>query len=160
MEFFTSKTTCLIAYSKLCLLLLVFGILACNREDTLPFSVIPEIKLVSISHDTIVEYQDVLTITIEYNDGDGDLGFVDPDMNTIFVRDARLENFDGFYMGPVAPPEVKIPIQGKVNIEYPSLFLFGTRDTETTRFFIKIIDRAGHESNLIETPPVIIKKQP
>lgn len=136
----------------------LFTLTSCSKQDELPFSKIPKIKLLEISHDTIVEYQDVLTLSIQYQDGDGDLGFEDPDQYAVFVRDSRLENFDGFYLGPITPPNVEVPIQGKLDVEFPSLFLFGNRETETTRFFIKFIDRAGNESNLVETPSIVIKR--
>lgn len=134
--------------------------ISCKKEETGPFSDIPHIRLLGISQDTIVQYQDVLVLTIEYEDGNGDLGFIDPDEYAIFVRDARLERFDGFYMGPVTPDGVSVAIKGTVNIEFPSLFVFGNREEESTRFYIKIIDRAGNESNLLETDPVIIKRNP
>lgn len=161
MAFTISKTTCLLGCSKLYFLIIAFTILicsSCQNEADPPFSIVPEIKLLNVSHDTIVEYQDVLVLTVEYKDGDGDIGFLDPDVNAIFVRDARLENFDGFYIGPVTPIGANVPIQGQVDIEFPSVFLFGSRETETTRFYIKLLDRAGQESNMLETPPVVIKR--
>ncbi len=155
------KTICLSDYNRhlACLLVLIaLTLYSCQNEAEPPFSIIPEISLVDISHDTIVEYTETLVLTIEYKDGDGDIGFEDPDQNAIFVRDARLEDYDGFYIGPVAPIGSNVPIQGKVDIEFPSIFLFGNRDSETTRFYIRLIDRAGHESNTIETPAVVIKR--
>jgi len=158
MAYFISKHICLSAKTKWVglFLLSLLVLTACSKEEELPFSRVPEIKLLGVSHDTIVEYEDVLIISIQYKDGDGDLGFEDPDQYSIFVRDARLENFDGFYLGPIAPPGVEVPIQGKLDIEFPSLFLFGNRDSESTRFFIKVVDRAGNESNLLETQTILI----
>jgi hypothetical protein len=70
-----------------------------------------------------------------------------------------LEAFDGFYIGPITPPDVEVPIQGHLNIEFPILFLFGNGAMEQTRFQIKLIDRAGHESNLLETATVSITRE-
>lgn len=120
------------------------------------FSSIPEIRLIEWSHDTIRQYEDVLRIRIMYKDGDGDLGFADPDQYALFVRDIRLQAFDGFYIGPLAPPDARVPIQGHLNIEFPTLFLFGNGAVEQTRFQIKMIDRAGQESNVVETGLVAI----
>nr|MBS0037349.1 hypothetical protein [Saprospiraceae bacterium] len=136
------------------LLLLVFT--ACGDDDDLEFSNVPEISLVGISSDTIVEFQDVLSITIEYRDGDGNIGYEDPDINSIFVRDARLEDYDGFYIGPIAPPNEEVPITGQLSIEFPSLFLFGTEQAENTFFYVYIADRDGNESNEVTTPRVTI----
>ena len=119
----------------------------------------PLIGLVSISQDTIRQYEDVLSIRISYKDGDGDIGFEDPEEYALYVRDIRLEAFDGFYVGPLAPPDAQVPIQGELNIEFPSLFLFGNGAVEQTRFEIKMIDRAGNESNLIETDFVAITRE-
>ena len=123
------------------------------------FSNVPAISLLSLSRDTIRQYQDVLLIRISYKDGDGDLGFEDPEQYALFVRDVRLAAFDGFYVGPLAPPDANVPIQGELSIEFPSLFLFGNGQLEQTRFEIKMIDRAGNESNLLETNPVIILRE-
>jgi hypothetical protein len=132
---------------------------ACEKEDDITYPDVPEISLLGISHDTIRQYQDVLTIRIFYKDGDGDIGFENPEEYALFVRDVRLQAFDGFYVGPLAPPDANVPIQGELSIEFPSLFLFGSGAEEQTRFEIKIVDRAGHESNLIETDFVAIVRE-
>jgi len=134
-------------------------IAGCGKEDDITYSNTPVIGLVSISQDTIRQYEDVLSIRISYKDGDGDIGFEDPEEYALYVRDIRLEAFDGFYVGPLAPPDAQVPIQGELNIEFPSLFLFGNGTVEQTRFEIKMIDRAGNESNLIETDFVAITRE-
>ena len=134
-------------------------IAGCGKEDDITYSNTPVIGLVSISQDTIRQYEDVLSIRISYKDGDGDIGFEDPEEYALYVRDIRLEAFDGFYVGPLAPPDAQVPIQGELNIEFPSLFLFGNGAVEQTRFEIKMIDRAGNESNLIETDFVAITRE-
>lgn len=140
------------------ILFTLFLLSACKKDDVMEFSNVPEISLLELSHDTIRQYQDVLTIRIRYQDGDGDIGYEDPQQYALFVRDIRLEAFDGFYIGPVAPPGASVPVQGVLNIEFPSLFLFGNGDMEQTRFQIKMIDRAGNESNLLETGTVVITR--
>ncbi|MBL0007372.1 MAG: hypothetical protein IPP25_09370 [Saprospiraceae bacterium] len=134
-------------------------IAGCGKEDDITYSNTPVIGLVSISQDTIRQYEDVLSIRISYKDGDGDIGFENPEEYALYVRDIRLEAFDGFYVGPLAPPDAQVPIQGELNIEFPSLFLFGNGAVEQTRFEIKMIDRAGNESNLIETDFVAITRE-
>lgn len=159
MAFFISRVTCLFnGRSSLLLLVMALAVTSCEKDERLPFSDKPEIELIGLSHDTIREYQDVLTIRIRYQDGNGDLGFVDPEQYALFVRDIRLENFDGFYIGPLAPPDREIAITGELDIEFPSLFLFGNRQTETTSFEVKMVDRSGMESNLLTTPKVVIVK--
>lgn len=160
MVFITSRVTCRFAgLSNLLLLTGLLSIAGCGKEDDITWSNTPEIQLVSISQDTIRQYEDVLSIHISYKDGDGDIGFEDPEEYALYVRDIRLEAFDGFYVGPLAPPDAHVPIQGELNIEFPSLFLFGNGAVEQTRFEIKMIDRAGNESNVIETDFVAITRE-
>jgi hypothetical protein len=134
-------------------------LVACTKDDDIEYSDVPEIQLLELSHDTIRQYQDVLVIRISYKDGDGDIGFENPQEYALHVRDIRLEAFDGFYVGPLAPPEANVPIQGELTIEFPSLFLFGSASLEQTKFEIKMIDRAGHESNLLQTDFVAITRE-
>lgn len=156
-----SKATfrCCFLNSFLILLTCLITFSSCNKDDGPPFSVIPEIELVSISTDTVVQFSDILIITIEYRDGDGDIGQENPDVNSIFVRDARLENYDGFYIGPIAPIGTEVAITGQLNIEFPSLFLFGNGSAENTFFYLYLVDRAGNQSNEIITPTVTIVRE-
>ena len=155
-----SRVTCLfVGRSSACIVPFLFILMGCGKDDGVVFSPVPEIALLDLSHDTIRQYEDVLRIGIFYQDGNGDLGFEDAEEYALFVRDIRLEAFDGFYIGPLAPPGVEVPIQGELSIEFPSLFLFGNGDREQTKFQIKMIDRAGNESNLLETGIVVITKQ-
>lgn len=141
------------------LFLSVLLVTGCSKEEIMKFSNVPEIQLVELSHDTIRQYEDVLSIRISYKDGNGDLGFESPEEYALFIRDIRLESFDGFYIGPLAPPGADVPIQGNLNVEFPSLFLFGNGAVENTRFQIKMIDREGNESNLLETGTVAITRE-
>jgi hypothetical protein len=148
------------AYIKY-LLLVAAGLLlsGCNKSgEDLPYSKTPEIRLLSMSHDTITEYRDVLTLQFSYQDGDGDLGFEEPDNYAIFIRDARLTAYDGFYLGPIAPPGIIVPVKGSLSVRFPSLFVFGNRQQESTHFYAYVVDRSGQKSNEIITPSVLIKK--
>jgi hypothetical protein len=142
------------------LLVLLAGLMfpACHKDEVMHLADTPEIRLIDVSADTIRQYQDVLYIHIGYKDGDGDLGFEDPQTYALFVRDIRLQAFDGFYVGPLAPPDAHVPIEGQLQIQFPSLFLFGNGDVELTRFEIKMVDRAGHESNVLQTGNVVITR--
>lgn len=144
--------------SFFCILSLGF-LFGCTKEEVEPYPTIPEIRLVALSHDTIRQYEDVLVIRIMYKDGEGDIGFENPEEYALQIRDIRLAEFDEFYVGPLAPPDAIVPIQGELTIEFPSLFLFGNGSTELTKFQIKLFDRAGHESNLLETDFVAIVRK-
>ena len=155
-----SKNICLMnGSSGIALLLSFFLVLSCSKDDRLPFSETPEIELIGISHDTVVEYSETVIIKIKYLDGDGDIGYTSPDEYAVFVRDIRLSDFDGYYIGPIIAPGQSAAVTGVIDLEFPSLFIFGNREFETTQFEIKLIDRAGHESNLLTTETIVIAKE-
>lgn len=154
MDYTTLKNIC--HFIGLISVLLV--ITSCSKDEVDQISAIPKIELLSISSDTITEFEEALIITISYEDGDGDLGFEATDEYALLVRDIRLETFDEFYLGPIAPPNVVIPIKGELKIELPTLFIFGNAALETTRFEIKMVDRKMNESNLLITKDIIIKQ--
>ena len=75
----TSRVTCRFAgLSKLLFFTGLLIIAGCGKEDDITYSNTPVIGLVSISQDTIRQYEDVLSIRISYKDGDGDIGFENP----------------------------------------------------------------------------------
>jgi hypothetical protein len=56
--------------------------------------------------------------------------------------------------GTVAPPGALIAVQGDLKVEFPSLFVFGNRTEERTKFYIYMVDRKGNKSNELITPEV------
>lgn len=155
MVFITLKNICL--SFGLTSVLLCFAS-SCTKDEINIISNVPKIELISISSDTITEFEEALIIKISYEDGDGNLGFEETDQYALFVRDIRLEAFDGFYLGPIAPPSETLAIKGELNVEFPNLFVFGNDSTETTRFELKMIDRSSNESNILITESIIIVK--
>ncbi|MBP6184439.1 MAG: hypothetical protein KA479_05815 [Saprospiraceae bacterium] len=145
-------------YLHLSLLILVLlGFIACEKKsDELPFPVIPSLQLLEVSQSEVVEFQDTLEFLLFYQDGDGDLGNFDPDIPGLIVKDERLSEPDSFHLQPLAPAGVTVPIQGELRVRLPQLFLLGNGNSETTRFKIKLLDRAGNESNEVQTTPIKI----
>lgn len=72
-------------FAFICTLLLLS---ACKKDEN-SWSEVPEIKFISISPSSLVQFSSPLTITIEYRDGDGDLGENNPDVVNTFVTDGR-----------------------------------------------------------------------
>lgn len=129
----------------------------CTKVDTSPtFPIEPHIRLIQINQEEIIEFQDTLEILLSYEDGDGDLGNLNPDVPGLVVKDGRLSEPDSFHLQPLAPQGANVSIQGELLVRLPQLFLLGNGMTESTRFKIKLLDRAGHESNEIETPQIKI----
>lgn len=133
--------------------------LSCEKNSTDPvFSRTPTIKITEISQDTLVQFVDQLILKIEYEDGDGDLGNANPDVNSIFVKDSRLENADEYYLPPLAPDSAMVSITGVFNLELSTTFLFGNGTEESAVFEVFVMDRAGNMSETVETTPILIIK--
>ncbi|MEM8908608.1 MAG: hypothetical protein AAGD05_12225, partial [Bacteroidota bacterium] len=104
----------------------------------------------------ITEFRESIILTLGYEDGDGDLGSRDPDVNSIFIHDQRLEKADEYYLGPLAPAGASISIQGDLNIALANTFILGNADEEQTVFSIYVVDQAGNKSNTVQTDPITI----
>ena len=134
--------------------------LGCEKVDDTPvFDVVPHIELTSISSDTIIEFQQSISLKIKYEDGDGDIGNPDSDINSLFVKDARLEKEDAYYVAPIAPVGSGVSITGTINLILENTFLLGNADQETTVFTLYLVDQAGNKSNTIETGPILILRE-
>ncbi len=148
-----SKNRLLFCFS----VILIFG---CTKISDEPFyDLSPRIELVEVTNETVVQFIDSIFVTILYEDGDGDLGNTDPDVNSIFVKDSRLENADEYYLGPLAPAGEKISINGTLNLKLSPTFLLGNGTQENMVLTIYLVDRAGNQSNTIETPPITVLKE-
>jgi len=131
---------------------------ACKKEnETSSFS--PVINFLSISPDTVVEFQDSVIIKLRYEDQDGDIGFDNPDEPVIWVKDARLSQEDFFHIPPLTPNEENLSIQGELYIRLKPLFLFGNGNSEQVTFSIKLRDRSNNWSETIQTSPIVIIKE-
>ena len=139
------------------LLVLGFYVVSCKKEET-KINPNPAIEFVSINKTVFKQFEDSVIIEITYTDGNGDIGFEDADLNSLFVRDSRLSKADGFYVSPKAPLDSSIPIQGKLSIVLPPLFLLGNGNSESTKFEIQLMDREKNMSNIVFSPEVSIVK--
>lgn len=143
-------------------ILLAFAIVVlfagCKKEE--PISAIPSIKFISISPNPAVKYQDEVTITIEYTDGDGDLGENTADMKNLFVTDSRNNVTSEFRIPQLAPTNSNIIIKGNLNINLPPQgFVDDSNSSETVTYSIYVKDRAGNASNTIQTGVLTVNKQ-
>ena len=139
------------------LLGLLLGVTACKKEDPeLDIDPIPYITLEEVSATQIQEFQEDITITIGYEDEDGDLGFENPDSLSVEVKDSRLSLPDLYHLQPLAPPDTELHIVGTINVVVPSPFLLGNGTSETVNYTVRIRDRAGNWSNPVTTEDIII----
>lgn len=129
------------------------------KKDELPVSNTPSIKFVSISPNPAVKYQDEIEVKIEYTDGDGDLGENTPDVKNLFVTDKRNNVTSEFRINQLAPTGSTIIIKGSLIINLtPQGFIDDNNTSETTTFSIYVKDRAGNQSNTIETSTLTIQQ--
>ena len=146
--------------------MLIFS-LNCQKETTTTIdadplgeiSKIPEIELLEVTPLSVVQYADSISFKIKYLDGDGDLGEPNPDIKTIFLIDSRAPNdliFD-FHLSPRAPLDAIIAVQGELDIILNNTILVDdVNSSETATFSIFIKDRAGNESNQLQSPEITI----
>jgi hypothetical protein len=127
---------------------------ACKKEEVMPAA--PEIAFVSMSTQSVHEFDERVTVRFSYTDGDGDLGQQDPDNYTLWVKDARLQGTDGYHIPPLAPEDADVPIQGELEVELNALFLLGNSGQEETSYTMYVVDRAGNRSNEFTTGTITI----
>ena len=154
---------------------------ACIKADEYPE--IPAITNISIDKSVIHQFANMTTdaegnildydqesfvITVDFQDGDGDLGVTDeqPEMNA-FIIDNRTGFVDSLQIPYVSPQGNIKAISGTIDFTINSeccLAISGISCTpnaeyntaDTLRYDVFIKDRAGNESNIVQAPPLII----
>lgn len=141
-------------------LLYVLGttVSGCTKEEVIGDA--PTIEFVEMTPNPAVKYEDEIEITISYTDGNGDLGENTPDMKNAFITDSRNNVTYQFRIPQQAPDDADIIIKGQLTFKLsPQGFVDDTKTTETTTYSIRIVDRAGNESNSVETGSLTINKE-
>lgn len=132
---------------------------ACKKEqaDIMPME--PSIELVSVGPAAVIAFQQPVLLRFSYKDGNGDLGRMDPDDYSLWVKDSRLGVADGYHIIPLAPPDTEVPIQGELEVELDALFLLGNGAEEIMTYSFYVEDNAGNKSNEITTTAIVISQQ-
>jgi len=139
------------------LLTLMMAWVGCSKDDAAEISPIPAIQFVSISPDLIVEFTEPVIIRISYIDGDGDLGENEPEVKNLFVMDNRNQVTFQFRIPELAPEGANIAITGELPIELNSVaVLEENTDQEPVIYTVWVVDRAGNQSNQIDTDPITV----
>lgn len=140
-------------------IVLAIGLLTgCKKEDSI--SNTPSVKYISITPNPAVKYQDEIIITIEYTDGDGDLGENTADVKNLFVTDSRNNVTSEFRIPQLAPDNSNIIIKGNLNINLPPQgFVDDSNNSETVTYSIYVKDRAGNISNTVQTEVLTVNKE-
>ena len=135
-------------------LLLTFA--ACKKEEDPEIDPVPVISMDQVSQTRVPQFTDDLTLTISYEDQDGDLGFESADSMAIEVQDSRLSQPDLYHLRPLSPPETQLHIKGSIDVVVLAPFLLGNGGDETLTYTLRIRDRAGNWSNKVVSPPITI----
>ena len=127
----------------------------CKKQDEVSFA----ISLKETIPLDLVEFQQNISVMLNYEHPEGYIGFFDPDFLSLEVKDSRLPNADYYHIVPLDPPDHTLSIKGSLLIEIDAPFLFGNGDSETLTFTIRILDRDNQWSNKVTTPVITINKQ-
>lgn len=132
-------------------------LISCNKEeDEQVQNTAPTISIASLSTDSVKEFVDSVIVEISYQDAQGNLGSIDPDVNDLEVKDSRLSQPDFYHVKPLAPEGYTLNISGKLRIRLSTLFLLGIGDQETATFTIRLRDQSGEWSAPVTTDPITI----
>jgi hypothetical protein len=132
-------------------------LMACNIGPGI--GEVPEIAFESVMPNVVTEYQDSLYFTISYRDGDGDLGQNNTDDNNLFIQDSRNQVIYGFRIQQLAPDNAEISIQGNINVTLANTAIINGGASESVSYTIWVVDRAGNESNRVNSSTVTVNAQ-
>lgn len=124
-----------------------------------PISEKPEIVEVRVSSTAINQFDD-LVFSIDYIDGDGDLGTEDADTKSIFIIDNRDNSIvHEFHLYPLLPVTETASIQGTLNVNLENVILLDQNNTsETASFSIYLKDRSNKQSNIVNSGSITVIK--
>lgn len=152
--------------SLLLLLAAIIGMSGCLNPPEYPIE--PHIDFVRMTKDVLVQDQfntDSLLLTISFTDGDGDIGLDDGGFD-LFITDTRDQFMPPAYRVPKIPEQgIGNGVSGEISfIIYTTCCFFPNGQdpctpsleypVDTLTYLVYLNDRAGHQSNIIETPPI------
>lgn len=137
-------------------LLFLMVLVSCEQKNLADSPVPPVVSILSISPDTIQQFQDSVIVILRYEDMNGDLGDPDADVGVVEIKDSRLAEPDWFHVQPLAPLDVNIKIEGTLRIKLNSVFLLGNGTVEPVNFTIRMKDRAGNFSAAVQSETLYI----
>lgn len=142
---------------KLFIPLIFFAALSsCKKDEKIEISATPAIEFISITPSTAVEYQDKITITISYKDGDGDLGENTPDVKNLFLTDTRNNVTYQYRVSQLAPSGQATAIKGTLTIELKNTAITNGASSQSLSFSVFLKDRTGNISNTVSTSAITV----
>ncbi len=154
----------------LALFLIVVSVTTCTNPPDYP--IIPHIDFVSLSKTTMrsgqIGTEDSVYVTLSFTDGDGDLGNTVNDQSSLNIFTVnRLYNqpADSFRLPFIPEQGTKNGISGQIRLRLLTSCCKGafpcdpyiTKKYDTLTYDISIKDRAGHLSNVVTTPAILLQ---
>jgi hypothetical protein len=141
------------------LALLAFGFVACNDDPVFPAE--PQIEFVDIQPRVVKSLRDSIVITIRFQDGDGDLGALTQGEENLFLIDNRFNQgliteeqaTNPFSVMNLTPDARNPSIQGTITVTIPLTAKITANPNETTKYQIKLYDRAGNLATPLDGDP-------
>ena len=125
---------------------------SCQKEEEFEFF----ISIENTNPISIVEFQENIIVTLNYQHNQGFVGFADPDHLSLEIKDSRLVYSDYYHIIPVTPPNQVLSVTGEILIEIDAPFLFGNGNLETLTYTIRIQDKNNEWSNEVTTPIITV----
>ena len=139
-------------------ILVVWIVFSGCKKDVVEPDPIPFITIENVTPTTVTQFMDSVIVTLSYDDGDGDLGYFDPDSSALAVTDSRFQEPDLYFVQALAPDGEDLHIRGTLRIGLTPPFILGSSSQEIISYAIRIKDRAGNWSNTVITPDITINE--
>jgi hypothetical protein len=137
---------------------------ACVQPPEYPIEPVLTFRAISATTLDLSAPEEVF-LSIDFTDGDGDLGqgnAEDPDADTVknvIVEDSRVPGFPILYhIDEVVPRSSVQAISGRIDLRFnPGFFAcLNGEVADTLTLSVKVVDRAGNESNVVRTPELLL----
>ena len=146
----------------------IFFILNCSKTDSI--SNIPKIEYIGMNKTLMRQgsiNEDTVWLQFKFEDGDGDLGYgsADTTHTDIILKDSRTGNIQDKFNLPDLPPSENDAQKGVITIRILTTCCIFPKTPanwqpcsappefpiDSLQYLIYIIDRAGHQSNIIQS---------
>jgi hypothetical protein len=156
---------------KISILLLISAVTFVSCYKTPEYPDIPTVKFENFEKpNTIFTLGETGNLILSFTDGDGDLGKASnqDSSSRVYYRNQRDTTFfkENYYVIPNIPSKgTTDAISGTIAIKlsealfnsYEAYFLLKGISVDTFTYQVYVTDRANHVSNIITTPPIIVK---
>lgn len=137
------------------ILLFLLVLLSCREKSV---NSAPLLEFSGKQSQSIQEGRDSLLFHLSYKDEDGDLGENESEINNLWVKDRRDGKIHSFRIPQLSPYKTSRGIEGSFSFSIKKIQILNGQEKDTARFEIRVMDRAGNESNTLLSEPVIILK--